>query len=250
MIIDSVAVLPEECPEWPARRSPRVSVIMPVYNAAPYLERACRSALAQTMPDLEVVIVDDGSTDGTAAIAERLASIDGRIRVLRNERNRGEPYARMRAHAAALGEWLAPLDGDDAWLPERLEHLLCSPGADEADAISDDVLRVEADGTAWRCLHHRWQRPLILGQPRWLDARDIVRHHLGVLQPLMRRQFLETHCLGIAQNCSGRQRPLPVPGDDVGWSALASGSRRVLSLLCDSRFRDIIMEPARGQIAV
>jgi succinoglycan biosynthesis protein ExoO len=103
----------------------------------------------------------------------------------------------MRAHAAALGEWLAPLDGDDAWLPERLDHLLSSPGADEADAISDDVLRVEADGRAWRCLHHRWQTPLVLDQPRWLDACDIIRHHLGVLQPLMRRQFLETHRLGI-----------------------------------------------------
>ena len=249
MIVDSVGPLQEECPESRPRRWPRVSVVMPVYNAAPYIERACGSALAQTMPDLEVVIVDDGSTDGTAAIAERLASVDGRVRLLRNERNQGEPYSRMRAHAAALGEWLAPLDGDDAWLPDRLERMLCSPGADEADAISDDVLRVEADGRAWRCLHHRWQRPLVLGPPRWLDARDMVSHHLGVLQPLMRRQFLETHGLGVPD--------APVANDLYLYLEMMLAGARWLQVpgayylyYVTSRFRDIVMEPARGQVAV
>ena len=177
---------------------PRVSVVMPVYNVAPYLERALASALIQSMPDLEVLVVDDGSTDATASIAEGMAKRDRRVRLLRNEGNRGEPYTRMRAHAAARGEWLAPLDGDDAWLPNRLERMLSERGAEHADAISDDLYRVEPDGqTAWRCLQHRWQAPLIVDAPRWLDTRDMVRHHLGVVQPLMRRSFLERHNLGV-----------------------------------------------------
>ena len=61
------------------------------------------------------------------------------MRLLRNEGNRGEPYTLMRAHAAARGEWLAPLDGDDAWLPNRLERMLSERGAEHADAISDDL---------------------------------------------------------------------------------------------------------------
>jgi hypothetical protein len=198
MVVDSLPVLIDDQTTAVRTRAPRVSVIMPVYNVAPYVERALASALCQSMADLEVIVIDDGSTDTTAAVAVDIASGDERVRVLRNPANQGEPYTRMRAHAAARGEWLAPLDGDDAWLPDRLEQMLSAPGADLADAISDDVYRVEPDGqTVWRCLQQRWQEPLIVDAPRWLDARDLVRHHLGVVQPLMRRTFLEQHQLGV-----------------------------------------------------
>jgi succinoglycan biosynthesis protein ExoO len=198
MVVDSIPMTAQDQNVASDMSPPRVSVVMPVYNVAPYLERALESALGQSMPDLEVLVVDDGSTDATASIAETMAKRDQRVRLLRNEGNRGEPYTRMRAHAAARGEWIAPLDGDDAWLPNRLERLLSEKGAEQADAISDDLYRVEPDGqTAWRCLQHRWQDPLIVDTPRWLDTRDIVRHHLGVVQPLMRRSFLERHKLGV-----------------------------------------------------
>ncbi len=197
MVVDSVPFVLDDRTVTLKAPTPRVTVVMPVYNVALYLGRALDAALSQTMADLEVLVVDDGSTDETAAIAARVAERDERIRVLRNDGNRGEPYTRMRAHAAARGEWLAPLDGDDAWLPERLERLLSTPGAGQADAISDDVYRVEPDGQVWRCLQYRWQEPLIVPAPRWLEARDLVRHHLGVTQPLMRRSFLEQHKLGV-----------------------------------------------------
>jgi hypothetical protein len=198
MVVDPIPVLTDDQLTTARTRSPRASVIMPVYNVAPYVERALGSALCQSMSDLEVIVVDDGSTDATADVVESIARGDERVRLLHNVGNQGEPYTRMRAHAAARGEWLAPLDGDDAWLPDRLEQMLSTPGADLADAISDDVYRVEPDGhTVWRCLQQRWQQPLIVEVPRWLDACDLVRHHLGVVQPLMRRTFLEQHHLGV-----------------------------------------------------
>lgn len=171
-----------------------MSVVVPAYNVAPYLERALDSALAQTMSDLEVIVVDDGSTDATRAIAQRLAANEPRVRLICNERNVGEARTRSIAQRAARGQWLAPLDGDDAWMPERLERLLSTPGAASADVVADDVYRVEMNRhTAWSCLRHRWQAPLTLSGPRWLTAPDLVRHHLGVLQPLIRRGFLERH---------------------------------------------------------
>ena len=94
-----------------------VSVIIPTYNYARFLREAIDSALAQTRPALEVIVVDDGSTDGTR---ELLAEYGGRIRVL-SQQNQGVAAARNAGIGAANGEYLAFLDSDDAWYPRKLE---------------------------------------------------------------------------------------------------------------------------------
>jgi glycosyltransferase involved in cell wall biosynthesis len=98
---------------------PRVSVIIPTYNRAAAVKEAVASVLAQTCRDFELLVVDDGSTDGTPAA---LARFGGEIRVLRSHRRRGVSAARNAGIAAAQGEWLAFLDSDDLWLPEKLER--------------------------------------------------------------------------------------------------------------------------------
>src|SRR5215210_2650966 len=118
--------------------TPRVSVIVPAYNAAGFLKRALHSALAQTMPDLELIVVDDASSDATLALAREVAARDPRVRVLQNERNRGMYPTYNRAIDAARGEWIAALDADDVWLPERLEQMLAVSAGE--DAVSDDEL--------------------------------------------------------------------------------------------------------------
>lgn len=95
---------------------PVVSVIMPAYNVSAYIGEAISSVLEQTFGDLELLIVDDGSTDDTAAIAERFAACDDRVRLLRHE-NRGLAAARNTALRHARGELLALLDSDDLWMP-------------------------------------------------------------------------------------------------------------------------------------
>lgn len=93
------------------------TVIIPVYNVAPFIADALASALRQTYPNFEVVVVDDGSTDGSGAICRRFR--DPRLRVIR-QANRGLAGARNSGIRHARGEYLGFLDGDDLWLPDKL----------------------------------------------------------------------------------------------------------------------------------
>lgn len=97
-----------------------VSVVIPCYNGAAYLRETLESVVHQTAHPLEVVLVDDGSTDGSAEIAEAFGPP---VRVIRQE-NQGESVARNRGIEEARGEWVAFLDADDIWKPEKLERQL------------------------------------------------------------------------------------------------------------------------------
>lgn len=99
--------------------SPKVSVLMSVYNNAPYLEKAVQSILNQTFSDFELIIVDDGSTDESATIIQNQS--DSRIRFLQNEDNNGLAKSLNRGLDIAKGDYIARMDGDDISLPHRLE---------------------------------------------------------------------------------------------------------------------------------
>jgi glycosyltransferase involved in cell wall biosynthesis len=104
------------------RRTPTVSVIMACHNAEAYVGEAVGSVLAQTSPDLELVVVDDRSTDDSVAVIRALAAADDRVRCLESRVNGGAAAARNRAIAEASGEWLAVLDADDVFLEDKLER--------------------------------------------------------------------------------------------------------------------------------
>jgi glycosyltransferase involved in cell wall biosynthesis len=100
--------------------TPKISVLMPVYNAGPYLAEAIDSILAQTFSDFEFLIIDDGSTDGSGEIVQSYD--DPRIRYLRNERNLGLVDTLNRGIELARGPYIARMDADDISLPERFER--------------------------------------------------------------------------------------------------------------------------------
>jgi glycosyltransferase involved in cell wall biosynthesis len=100
-----------------------VSVVIPSYNVKPFLADAVRSVLRQTWTQLETIVVDDGSTDGTGQLAEQLAASDPRVRVI-HKRNGGVSSARNAGAAVAQGEYVSFLDADDMLLPEKLERQL------------------------------------------------------------------------------------------------------------------------------
>ena len=114
--------------------APTVSVVIPCYNGAAFLRETLDSVLAQTHAPLEVIVVDDGSTDDSAAIAE---SYGPPVRVIR-QRNQGESVARNRGIDEARGDWIAFIDSDDVWKPGKLERQLA--------AAQPDVV----------CLHSEW----------------------------------------------------------------------------------------------
>jgi len=100
-----------------------VSIILPVYNTARFLGAALQSALNQTYRDLEVIVVNDGSTDGSSEIINRMAALESRIKIVTQE-NSGVAAARNRGIELATGEFIAPLDSDDLWHPEKISRQL------------------------------------------------------------------------------------------------------------------------------
>ena len=116
--------------EKKGREKGLVSVIMPVYNLRDYIREAVESVLKQTEPRFELLLIDDGSTDGSGAIADEYAGQDPRVKVFHTE-NRGVSAARNRGMDEARGEWLFFLDGDDRLEEDALETLLAhSEGMD------------------------------------------------------------------------------------------------------------------------
>jgi glycosyltransferase involved in cell wall biosynthesis len=116
-----------------SRSTPPVSVVIPAYNAARFVGAAVQSTLAQTVTALEVIVVDDGSTDGTV---ECLAPFAGQVTV-ESIPNGGVSHARNRGAALARGEWLAFLDADDLWRPDKIERQLARAGAGVGLIYSD-----------------------------------------------------------------------------------------------------------------
>ena len=100
-----------------------VSVIIPAYNSASYIEGSVRAAMGQTVTDIEIIVIDDGSTDDTRSIASALASKDRRVRVVSNK-HQGVEVARNLGAETARGKWVAFLDADDLWDRAKLEFQL------------------------------------------------------------------------------------------------------------------------------
>jgi succinoglycan biosynthesis protein ExoO len=177
--------------------SPTVSVIVPNYNGGAFLADSIMSACRQSLRDIEIIVVDDASSDNSVEIIAGLMRRDRRIRLLASDRNRGPGAARNRALRVATGEWIAVLDSDDVMHPERLSSLVVAGEKDLADIVADDLLifdghHIESPQTL---LRGRWAQA-----PFWLDTETYVRRNnffgrgpaLGYLKPLFRASFLKS----------------------------------------------------------
>src|SRR6266851_7774264 len=104
--------------------TPLVSIVTPAFRAERFIGATIRSVRSQSFPRFEMLVVDDCSPDGTAGVVASMAAEDSRIVLLRHERNGGPAAARNTALASARGRYIAFLDGDDLWLPAKLERQL------------------------------------------------------------------------------------------------------------------------------
>lgn len=123
-----------------------VSVIVPVYNSAPYLENCLLSIVRQTYGDLEIFCINDGSTDNSGEILRRFAEKDPRVHVLSQE-NQGVSAARNRGLELASGEWLSFVDSDDELEPDFYETLTALATEHSADIVHCGYKRICLDGT-------------------------------------------------------------------------------------------------------
>lgn len=138
----------------PMQPAPLVSVVIPAYQHEGFVGEAIASVQAQTLRELELIVIDDGSRDATAAIAESFAAADARIRVLR-QANAGSHAAINRGMALARAPWIAILNSDDRHHPQRLEQMLAAAGDDHDFAVSDARL-IDADGAPITDPGHWW----------------------------------------------------------------------------------------------
>lgn len=126
---------------------PLISIIIPVHNAEKWLAESLKSALGQTVRDIEVIAVDDGSTDASLEILRSFAASDPRLKVLANEKNRGQSAARNRGMDISTGHWLAFLDCDDMLAPDFCRVLLAEAEKSGADIVKGRARIMEQDGT-------------------------------------------------------------------------------------------------------
>jgi glycosyltransferase involved in cell wall biosynthesis len=177
--------------------TPRVSVIMPVYNVEAYVAEAVQSVLDQSFRDFELIIVDDGGSDQSIPIC--LGFDDARIRIIHQE-NRGLAGARNTGIAAAYGEYIALLDSDDRWDPQKLMlHVIHLDTIADIGLSYSGSLFIDADGAPLR----QRQRPKLHS----ITAADILcRNPIGNgSAPVIRRSALDdvafTHPTDLRRSC-------------------------------------------------
>lgn len=138
--------------------APRVSAVIPTYDRADLVGGAIESVLDQTVDDVEVVVVDDGSTDDTWSVLQAYADRDDRVRPLRNEENRGIPATMNRGVEAARGEFVGVFGDDDRWRPTKVEKQLAAferVGDDYCGVYTGGVIRDESGAVVERVMPGR-----------------------------------------------------------------------------------------------
>jgi succinoglycan biosynthesis protein ExoU len=176
-----------------------VDVIIAAFNCSDTIERAIRSALLE--PEVQrVIVVDDASTDNTAAVADRIAQETGRILVWRRAMNAGPSSARNKGIELSRARWLSILDADDYFLPGRIRRLLRV--ANDADLIADTMLHIEDDRPDLTMSQPSYDlgkdsqsltfKSFVLGN---VSRRGALRRELGFLKPIIRSEFLERNRL-------------------------------------------------------
>src|SRR5699024_9306920 len=168
----SPAGSPAGAPAEPAPDRPLLSVLIPVYNVAAYLEECLTSVVNQTLKDLQIILIDDGSTDASAEIAARFAAQDERIQLIHQE-HRGLGAVRNRGVRLARGAYLTFLDSDDTLPRGALRALVDSLEHSGADLAIGGIARIQPDGsyrtTQWvRDLHDRDRHTSVAEEPALL----------------------------------------------------------------------------------
>jgi cellulose synthase/poly-beta-1,6-N-acetylglucosamine synthase-like glycosyltransferase len=167
---------------------------MPAYNARRTIREAVDSVLAQTFRDLELVVCDDGSADGTLAA---LADIDDpRLRRIQLPANLGQGAARDRAIAETRAPWIAVIDADDAWEPDRLAVLMAANAGDADTMVFDDLLLCHdapAGMVAWDVLRGQRAFGVRSAQARRVPLEDFVVAPRLLIKPLMPARLLREH---------------------------------------------------------
>jgi succinoglycan biosynthesis protein ExoO len=181
------------------------SVIIPAYNVSSIIERAIRSAASQTLPPLEILVIDDCSTDNTVEVVKALGREIPALRLLSTPANGGPSAARNVGLRAAKAEWIALLDADDAWKPGRLKRLSEVARATSADFVADNLVMWDAvAGVQFKPAHFEMaeaqKQITLLDLFRADDNFNFSKATFSIMKPICRLKFLSDHILGYNEN--------------------------------------------------
>jgi succinoglycan biosynthesis protein ExoO len=170
------------------RSNCRVSIVIPLYNSASTLPRAAGSVLRQTLQDFEILIVDDGSQDTSLAEAHAVAAADSRVHVIALPENRGKSYAMNHAITRANGTWVAVLDADDWYEPDRLATLVAAGEARNVSLVADNQRFWDAGaGTMVRTAFPNEQGDRALTRQLFIaGCNPYAAFDYGMLKPIIR----------------------------------------------------------------
>ncbi|MET9496358.1 CDP-glycerol glycerophosphotransferase family protein [Streptomyces sp. NPDC006552] len=189
--------------------TPRLTVVVPVYNVEEYLGACLESLAAQSVPDLEVVMVDDGSTDGSGGIAREYAARDPRFHLV-EQANAGLGAARNTGVRHATGTFLAFVDSDDVIPEGAYELMLATLQASGSDFVTGNVFRLRADGTTEQSPMFR--KVMATSRPATHVTRDwdLLADRIAC-NKVFRRAFWDEHALAFPEGVLFEDIPLVLP---------------------------------------
>jgi succinoglycan biosynthesis protein ExoO len=171
------------------------SVLIPAYNVSGIIERAIRSAAAQTFPPREILVIDDCSTDNTVEVVGALARDIPSLRLLSTPANSGPSAARNVGLRAAQGDWIALLDSDDAWKPGRLKRLSEVASATSADFVADNLVMWDLVADAqfkpfYYDLPEEQRQITLIDMFEADDNFNFSKTSFALMKPVYRREFI------------------------------------------------------------
>ncbi|MBQ7604776.1 MAG: glycosyltransferase family 2 protein [Clostridia bacterium] len=175
-----------------------LSVIMPVYNAAPFIGTTIGDLLSQTLKDLEIIAVDDGSTDGTGELLDGLARKDGRIRVIHRQ-NGGAPSARNAGLDHAEGRYVGFTDSDDRVDPEMYERMVAAAEKTGADVVSCGFVQEYSDKIGIVPHHEENVGPIVFEGRR--DCLDSIEERSGSVATYTWNKIIRKDLIGSLRFC-------------------------------------------------
>ncbi|MBA3920451.1 MAG: glycosyltransferase family 2 protein [Nostocaceae cyanobacterium] len=173
----------------------KVSILITAYNCEKYIYKAIESALAQTEKQIEVIVINDASTDNTLKIAQSFN--DERLKVFTNPQNFGQSYSLNFAAKEAKGEWIVSLDSDDWYAPDRIEKLLYLALSENADMCADNMYLIcDGDEQPWSTFLN--QSKVRIDKVQHIDTKFFIENDLpgtwsfplGLTKPLIKRDLI------------------------------------------------------------
>lgn len=196
--------------------TPRLAVVVPVYNVEEFLAPCLRSLAEQTMPDLEVVMVNDGSTDGSPRIAREFAAQDGRFRLVEQE-NAGLGAARNAGVREARGTCLAFVDSDDVVPRDAYERMLAALDASGSDFVTGNVHRLRSGGRSEQSPMFRKVMETDRGATHVTRDWDLLGDRIAC-NKVFRRDFWDRHAFAFPEGVLFEDTPVTIPAHFLAGS--------------------------------